>query len=152
MASEDTNPYGNYYFSMEITKDGGQHSVAQLLEVSGLKSAAEVFEISEGGLNSYNHKRAGQSRWENIVIKYASTPSTFLVEWRDRFLQDQFGERLKVQGAIHVHSNRGDVIKSYVFEKAWPVSWEGPSFSGDSSALAVETMEIAHGGLKVSNG
>ncbi len=151
MASSDTNPYGNYFFSMAIEQSGGIHHVAQLLEVSGLKTSAEVFEIAEGGFNAYNHKRAGQSRWENVVIKYASTDSTFLVGWRNMFLEDQFGERLKVKGSIHIHDNRGKVVKTYSFEKAWPVSWEGPSFSGDSSALAVETMEIAHGGLKIKN-
>ncbi|NCG21499.1 MAG: hypothetical protein GWP91_21005, partial [Rhodobacterales bacterium] len=118
---------------------------------SGLKSIATVYEIEEGGLNGRTHKRAGQSRWENIVLRYATNASNQMLEWRDRFLQDQFDQRLKFSGSIALKNNHGDVVRRWHFTNAWPVSWEGPQLASSGSELAIETLEIAHDGLSVSN-
>lgn len=150
--SEASYPYGNFYFALEITDGSGNPTeVAHFLECSGLKSVATVFEIEEGGLNGRTHKRVGQSKWENIVLRYASSTSTYLLEWRDKFLQDQFGERTKFSGSISLKNNHGDTIRRWHFTNAWPVSWEGPNLSSSGSELAVETLEIAHDGITVSN-
>ena len=146
MASEDTDPYGNYYFALEINGT----EVAHFMECSGLKTTAEVFEIEEGGLNGRSHKRPGRSEWDNIVLRYASSTSTFLLEWRDRYLQDKFAERKSTTGVIKLMNNAGEVLRRYEFVNAWPVSWEGPSLSSGSSELAVESLEIAHEGLTIS--
>lgn len=144
MAAEELNPYGNYYFSLELAGI----EVAHFMECSGLKSSSQVFEIEEGGLNSRTHKRPGQSRWENIVLRYASSTSTHLLSWRDTFLRDQFGDRR--DGTITLMNNAGEPIRSWSFKNAWPVSWEGPQLNSGQSELAIETLEIAHDGLSVA--
>jgi phage tail-like protein len=149
-SKEDPDPAGNYYFALEINDGGGSYEVAHFMECSGLKNAAEVFEIQEGGYNGTVHKRAGQSRWENIILKYATSSSTFLLEWRDKFLQDMFGERTSYSGSIAIMNNAGTVVRRYHFTNAWPVSWEGPSLAASGSDLAMETLEIAHDGLRIS--
>jgi phage tail-like protein len=148
MASTDFDPYGNYYFALEI----GSTEVGHFMECSGLKNASAVFEIEEGGLNGRTHKRVGQSKWENLVLRYASSNSTFMVEWRDKWLQDKFtdGLRTAFSGAIRLCDNSGATLRTYSFKNAWPVSWEGPSFNSGSSELAIETLEIAHDGLEIS--
>ncbi|TNE90779.1 MAG: phage tail protein [Deltaproteobacteria bacterium] len=150
MATQNLDPYGNYYFALELTVDGHKTEVAHFMECSGLKSTAEVFEIEEGGLNGRSHKRPGRSSWDNIVLRYATSASTFLLEWRDKYLQDKFDSRTKTSGAITLRNNAGEVVRRYEFMNAWPVSWEGPSFNSGSSELAVETLEIAHEGLTIS--
>lgn len=148
---ESLDPYGNFYFALEIKDDGGTTEVAHFVECSGLKSTTDVFEIEEGGLNGRTHKRVGQSRWDNIVLRYATNTSTYLLEWRDKFLQDQFENRLKFSGSVALMNNHGDVLRRWHFTNAWPVSWEGPSLASGGSELAIETLEIAHDGLTVSN-
>lgn len=151
MATDDPNPYGNYYFALEIKDGGGSVEVAHFVEASGLKTTATVFEIEEGGLNGRTHKRPGQSKWDNVVLRYATNSSTFLLEWRDKFLQDQFEERTSYSGSISLKNNHGDVVRRWHFTNAWPVSWEGPSLNATGSELAIETLEIAHDGLTISN-
>lgn len=148
MAKDDRHldPYGGHYFALEIN---GQE-VAHFLECSGLKTSSTVFEIEEGGLNGMTHKRPGQSRWDNIVLRFATNASQSLLEWRDKYLQDQFTSRPTNSGAIVLYDNAGNEIRRYSFTQAWPVSWEGPSLNAGSSELAVETLEIAHGGLLIS--
>ena len=89
MAKDKLDPYGNYHFQLEI--DGVY--VATFMECSGLKSTTEVFEIEEGGMNGRTYKRPGRAKWENIVLRYASSASLHLLQWRDGFLQDNFGDR-----------------------------------------------------------
>jgi phage tail-like protein len=122
--------------------------VGHFLECSGLKSNTVPFEIEEGGLNQYVHKLPGQSKWDNITLKYGVTGDTTLLSWRDEVLQDAFGARRS--GAIVVKNLRGDVVRRYSFKNAWPVSWTGPSFNASGKEIAIETLEIAHCGIEVS--
>ena len=62
------DPFGAHYFALELNGT----EVAHFQECSGLKTTATVFEIEEGGLNGMTHKRPGQSRWDNIVLRYAT--------------------------------------------------------------------------------
>jgi phage tail-like protein len=145
------DPWGNYYFALELkTPDGDAFEVAHFLECSGLKSTCQVFEIEEGGLNGRSHKRPGQSKWENIKLRCASSASAYLMRWRDYFLQDQFEKRTEFSGSIALKNNAGETLRRYHFTNAWPVAWEGPNFKSGGSELAIETLEIAHDGLTIT--
>ena len=86
MSAKDqvADPEGNYVFALEI--NGVE--VAQFLECSGLKTSTEVYELQEGGMNFRVHKLPGQSRWENVTLRYGVTTDTTLLQWRDEILQD----------------------------------------------------------------
>jgi phage tail-like protein len=141
-----TDPFGSHYFALEVN---GQE-IAHFMECSGLKSTAAVFEIEEGGMNGMTHKRPGQSKWDNIVLRFATNASQELLSWRDEFLQDQFASRPTNSGSIIMYDNERNEIRRYSFTNCWPVSWEGPQLNSGSSELAVETLEIAHEGLIIS--
>ena len=143
--AEIDDPWGNYIFSLEL--EGTE--VGRFMECSGLKSTAEVFEIEEGGFNGAARKVVGRSKWDNIVLRYATSASTVLLEWRDRYLQDQFTTRPDTTGCIVMRDNAGEELRRFNFVGAWPVSWEGPSFNSGGSDLALETLEIAHEGIYV---
>jgi len=140
------DPEGNFIFALEI--DGIE--VAQFLECSGLKSTTEIYELQEGGMNHRVHKLPGQSRWENLQLRYGVTNDVSLLDWRGEILNDDFGEGCRRSGSIVVKNNQMDVVRRYNFLDAWPVSWEGPSFSASSAELAIECIELAHHGLYVS--
>jgi phage tail-like protein len=143
-----SDPFGGYYFALLI----GQEEVAHFLECSGLKTAATVFEIEEGGMNGMTHKRPGQSKWENVVLRYATSANQTLLAWRDEFLQaDHFPTRAGKTASIVLYDNNHNIIRRYSLSSCWPVSWEGPQFNAGSSELAVETLEIAHEGLTITS-
>ena len=151
-----TDPYGNYYYKLEVGTEGTEIQYA--VEVSGLKTSAQVFEIEEGGLNGRVHKRIGQSKWENVVVRYATSGSKELVQWRNDFLSRVYGSTgdsgkpLKRPGSIIQYDNYGNPVRRYHFSNAWPVSWEGPSFNAGGSEVAMETLELAHDGIEVTEG
>ena len=101
------DPEGNYVFALEI--DGIE--VAQFLECSGLKNSTEVFELQEGGMNDRVHKLPGQSRWDNIVLRYGVTSDVSLMQWRGEILTDDFGRSSRRKGSIVVKNNQMEAIK-----------------------------------------
>lgn len=138
------DPEGNYYFALEIDNT----EVAQFREASGLKTSTAVFELEEGGMNHRVHKLPGQSRWDNITLRYGVSSDVSLLKWRDEILEDQFGKRRN--GSIVLKTLSGDEVRRYSFVQGWPVAWEGPSFNADAAELAIEMIEIAHHGIQVT--
>jgi len=138
------DPEGNFIFTLEI--EGIE--VAQFKECSGLKSSTQIFELEEGGMNHRVHKLAGQSRWENITLRYGVTSDYSLLEWRNEVLQDQFASRRN--GSVVMMTLQREEVRRYNFVQAWPVAWEGPTFDASAADLAVEMVEIAHHGISVS--
>lgn len=138
-------PEGNFVFALEI--DGTQ--VAQFMECSGIKSTTEVFELEEGGVNHRVHKLPGQSRWENITLRFGVTNDTlFMLSWRNEVLNDSF--HAWKSGSIIVKNNAMEEVRRYNFKNAWPVAYEGPSFSASGAEVAVEMIELAHHGIEVA--
>jgi phage tail-like protein len=139
------DPQGAYIFCLEIDKK----EVAHFLECSGLKSSTTIFELEEGGMNHRVHKLPGQSRWENITLRYGVTGDATMLQWRGDILQDKFKADSRKNGAIVMKNNNMQVVRRYNFKAAWPVSWEGPSFNAQSNELAIESVELAHDGIEV---
>ena len=140
---EFIEPQGAFLFVLEVDK----RWVAHFNECSGIKNSTEVVEIQEGGLNARVHKLPGQTRWENIVLKYGMSSDTYMIEWRNEILNDQFAARRNA--SIIVLDNALSELRRFNITNAWPVSYEGPSLSAAGSDLAVESVEIAHEGVEV---
>jgi phage tail-like protein len=144
--SNVSDPEGNYIFALEI--DGIE--VAQFLECAGIKTQTEIFELQEGGMNHRVHKLPGQSRWDNLQLRYGVTRDVSLLKWRDEILQDRWGADKRRNGSIVVKNNQMNVVRRYNFVGAWPVAWEGPSLSSSAAELAIEMIELAHHGITVA--
>lgn len=144
MSPRVADPEGNFIFTLEI--DGIE--VAQFKECGGLKSSTAVFELEEGGMNHRVHKLPGQSRWENITLRYGVTSDTSLLSWRNEVLSDSFQKRRN--GSVIMKTLQMQEVRRYNFVQAWPVAWEGPSFDASGADLAVEMLEIAHHGISIS--
>jgi len=133
------DPWANCYFSLEVNGT----EVAYFLECSGFKSKADAFQIQEGGYNGAIHMRPGYSKWDNITLKHAMNASTQLLEWRDKYLQDDYADRATDTGAIVIRDRNGDELRRYSFTGLWPVSWEGSHLKSGGSELAIDTLEVA---------
>jgi len=140
------DPEGNFMFYLVL--GNSTEPVAQFKEASGLKSSTQVFELEEGGVNHRVHKLPGQSRWDNLVLRYGVSSDTQLATWRNEILSDEFGKRKS--GSIVMMTVAGEEVRRYNFTDGWPVAWEGPHFSADGAEVAVEMIEIAHSGLQIS--
>jgi phage tail-like protein len=134
-------------FQVAITFDG--MATAYFRSVSGLSVEIEVVEFREGGQNEVTHKLPGRVKYPNIVLKqgFTGTPSD-LLKWTLRIAA---GTTEAKNGSIAVYDAKGQPVATYTIANAWPVKWEGPDFDASSNEVAIETIEIAHEGLRLTD-
>ena len=60
------------------------------------------------------------------------------------------GEIKKRHVTVIQYTTDGKEIMRWSLEDAYPIKWSGPQFKADDTANAIETLELAHKGIKVS--
>lgn len=140
------DPYTSHTFALEID----QIQVACFLEFSGLRSVTEPFEIREGGLNGSTHLRPGQARFGTVVLRVATQASNALFEWREQVMHGDLRAHATDSAAVVMYGPGGQEVRRFSFTRAWPVRWEGPVLHAGRSDVAVESLELAFEGLRVS--
>lgn len=137
------DPYGSFNFLVEI--DGIVRAAFQ--EASGLDSSIDVIEHREGGDNITTRKYPGQVKFSNLQLKWGMSEDTDLYDWHRQWASGDPGAQRK-NGSIVLLDRQGQEKARWDFYKGWPSKWTGPSFSAEKSELAIESLEIAHEGLK----
>ncbi len=112
-------------------------------EASGLSVEYEVFEYQEGGLNEFVHKLRGRAKYPNLKLSRGLTHEKALLEWFHACQTKADRKELK----LALTGPDAQVVREWSFAAAWPVKWEGPSLTADSSNAATESLEIAHEGF-----
>lgn len=120
-------------------------------EVSGLALSIEVEELVEGGQNHFAHHLLGRITWPHLVFKRGVTDSAALLAWISTFSgAGLHGESYVTKGSpgsIRLNDSQGNEVQSWAFVNAKPVKWTGPTFAAGASDVALEELEVAHGGF-----
>ena len=64
-------------------------------------------------MNGRVHKLPGQTRWDNLVLRYGVTNDVSLLKWRDEIQQDSFGKGSRRNGSIVIKNNQMEVVRRY---------------------------------------
>lgn len=115
-------------------------------ECTGLEMSMEIHEYKEGGVNDFVHKFATRANFSNITLKRGVTWNDELWIWHYKYVQ---GEGNRRDGIITLMNEMGVPIKLWFFKKGIPLRWRGPELNATQSAVAVESLEIAHHGLEL---
>ena len=126
-----------------ITFDG--MPTAYFRSVSGLKIEIEVVEFREGGIGDV-HKLPGRVKYPNLVLKQGFSGASELQKWAFRIAAGQFEHK---NATIVMSDQNHQVVARYSLTNGFPTKWEGPDFDASSNELAIETIEIAHEGLRL---
>jgi phage tail-like protein len=114
-------------------------------DCNGLSLETEVQDLSEGGVNDHVHRLLGRTKQINLVLKRGITDIS-LWDWYSDLTQGTVTYR---DGTISVFDPSGDhVVISFEVRDAIPVKWQGPELAASQNAVAVETVELAHAGLR----
>lgn len=145
--SFERSPYsGKFLFEVDGVEIG------TFTEVSGLELDVGVEELEEGGQNQFVHKLPGRMTWPNLVLKRGMTKGDELFAWVRKSSGDGFaGEGSKIErksAAVTLINDKGDRMRAWELDGAFPVRWRGPSFVASSNDLAAEELEIAHHGFR----
>jgi phage tail-like protein len=110
-------------------------------ECAGLDSEIAIEERLVGGINDRVFRFPGRATYPSITLKRGIAFSEDLYLWHESFLK---GEGKPRDGLIFLANEMRVPVKVWMFEGGLPKKWSGPALNAQSSALAVESLEIAH--------
>ncbi len=138
---EIKDPYGNFSFMVEI--GGTSYGIFQ--ECSGFDSTIDVIEYRAGGDNTTTRKLPGMTKYSNLSLKWGITDDMTLYKWH---LDAVEGKIERKDGSIVLLDRTGQEVARWNFSRAWPSKYDGPDLNAEGTDVAVETLELAHEGLK----
>jgi phage tail-like protein len=134
------DPYLSFRFLVEIQG----LVVGGFSEVSGLSAETEFDEQREGGVNEFVHKFPKLTKYPNLTLKRGITDSDKLWQWHHDVT---IGKVQRTTIHLVLLDSEGNEKWRWSFENAYPVKWIGPELKSDGSAVALESLEIAHNGF-----
>jgi len=126
--------------------DLGMGGQAYFKSVSGLRYETEVVPVLAGGVNDKTFNLVGATKWPNLVLKQGFTKSSQLIKWRQDWITG--AARSRLPGKITLLDTALQPQAVWSFDRGWPCKWDISEFDASKSELAIETLEIAHDGLK----
>jgi phage tail-like protein len=136
------DPYLSYNFLVEI--DGIAR--AGFREASGLDSSQDPVEYREGTDAFTARKLPGLVKYSQITLKWGITDDPELQAWRQKAADGKVERR---NGSIVLMDSTGKEKVRWNFIEGWPSKWTGPSLNATGNEVAIETLEIAHEGLRL---
>jgi phage tail-like protein len=128
-----------------IAAGGVTQTIAGFQEVTGLESSLEIKDYNEGGRNDFTHKLATKTNFGNITFKRGVAVTPDLWTWYDQVRRGSFGARRSIMIAHLDYA--GDAALVWYVLRALPAKFTGPGWNSGQSAVAVESLEVAHEGL-----
>lgn len=130
------DPYRNFRFLIEI--DG--ITQAGFNDCSGFGSSTDPIEYREGGEPSYTRKLPGQTKYNNVVLKWGITDSKELHNWYTQIVK---GQIVRKNGSIVLMDTEGTEKIRWNFFDAWPTKYTAPELSAKANDIAIDAMELA---------
>jgi phage tail-like protein len=161
MANDSRNdPLGVFNFCLTLVDSSGvsgalisaaaNYQAAGFSECSGLEATVEVLEYKEGGVNDYTHKLPTRASFGNITLKHGVIPiDDDLWSWHNGFV---LGSGTRRDGLIILMDESRTPAVVWKFARGIPTKWVGPALNATQSAVAIESLEIAHEGLFLESG
>lgn len=134
--------YPTCRFYVEI----GGKTQAVFTEVSGLQLETEVMEYQEGGINDFTHRLPGRTKVGNVTLKRGMASSNDFFKWCAQIAR---GEIKRFNVTVVMYDVKGEELTRWSFLNAYPVKWIGPQLKSSEAATAIESLELAHDGLKL---
>ena len=146
LASPAVVPFTTAHFVLAID---GLASV-NFSKCSGLAGEVSIEEYPEGGENRFAHRFPTRASFPNLVLSQGAGPLQELWDWFSEF--HVTGMVVPRDGTVVLMSNVDGAlapVRVWGFTRGWPAKLTGPDLDAQSSAVAIESIEIAHHGLSL---
>ena len=144
MARRDPVPALRFYLEIDNIIEAG------FTECKGLGVKWKVFKYKEGGVNNYVHQLPERAEYPKITLRRGITWSETLWQWSMQGMYDGKVDQKNV--SIVLLDAAGEEVRRWNLARAYPIKWTGPQLKADSKKVAIETLEIVHHGLTLSEG
>ncbi|HEX7119501.1 MAG TPA: phage tail protein [Longimicrobiales bacterium] len=155
------DPFPSFRFTLEL----GSLQVAGFQECTGLGAETRIFEYAEGGRNASTLKFPERGAVTNITLKRGmidGPTARALFDWHRDVMSGAFDEArnpnlrpfdsdsdIDEPIAIVLQDEAGAEVMRWRLFRAFPVKWVGPELRANTSAVAIETLELACEGLEL---
>jgi phage tail-like protein len=133
------DPFRNSRFLLEI--DGIVQ--AGFSECTVPDTTSDVVEYREGNDAPHVHKLPGLTKYGNLTLKWGTTDSTELYEWR-KLVEQGTMKTARRNIAVIALDEEGNAAARWEFREAWPSKYDAPDFTAKGNDVAIETLEIVH--------
>ena len=119
-------------------------------EVSGLDTEAQIIEYRHGNSKEFSTiKMPGLKKFGNVTMKKGVfVKDNKFWDWYNE-IQMNIIKRKPV--TISLLDEQGNPTMVWTLTNAWPTKITATDLKSDSNETAIETLEIAHEGLKIEN-
>ena len=131
------DPFMAYNFHLEI--DG--LIIGAFQEISGLSMTTNVIRKREGGRNDAERVFVNGTTFPDLVFKRGVADVDQLLGWYHEVAN---GRIQRKNGTIYLLDDNSLPRAYWDFEEAFPVKWDGPTFSAQSGAIAMESFTLVH--------
>ncbi len=145
-AQDTVWPLPKFYFRVSIADQE-----VSFQEVSGLDIEAQVIEYRHGNSPEFSTiKMPGIKKSSNITLKKGvfKGDNTFW-DWFNAIKLNTIERKTVV---ISLLDEEGNPTMTWTLNNAWPTKVTGTDLKSDGNEVAVETLEVAHEGITISNG
>jgi phage tail-like protein len=118
-------------------------------EVTGLDMQVEVIEYRHSDSKDFSKiKMPGLKKFSNIVMKRGKFEGDFDYNtWLDEIANERVNGRRDV--VIRLLNEKHTPVAAWAATRCFPVKITAPDLKSDANEIAVESIEIAHEGLKL---
>src|SRR6185437_11910426 len=113
------------------------------------ETTMQVEEYREGGRNNTVLQFPTRVSYAHIRLRRGAALTDDLWNWYYDFVQ---GKGKRRDGVIVLQDEQHNPVKTWQFTRGMPVKWTGPVLNAGQATVAIEELEIAHEGLKISAG
>ena len=142
--ADRVDPVAGHRFGIEI------EGIIQgwFTDCGGLTIERKIESHREGGVNDYVHHLPGRVEYTNVTLKRGVADNA-LWDWFQKGLYDGKVERRGV--SIILYNQDYSKAKRWNLRDAYPVKWTGPELRTDNNQAAVETLELVHHGMEMTD-
>lgn len=146
LASPAIMPFTTAHFVLAID---GLASVS-FSKCTGLAGEVSVEEYAEGGENRFSHRFPSRASFPNLVLTQGAGPTRELWDWFYEFhLTGLVAPRDGTVTLVSAVDGEPAPVRVWSFTRGWPAKLTGPDLDAQSSAIAIDALEIAHHGLEL---
>ncbi|WP_340065874.1 phage tail protein [Ascidiimonas aurantiaca] len=141
-------PLPKFYFKVNL---GSQDSTVSFQEVSGLETETQAIEYRHGDSKQFSTiKMPGIAKTGNVTLKKGIfVKDNNFWKWYNNIKMNTIKRETVT---IQLLDEKGSPTMTWTLANAWPTKITGTDLKSDANEVAVETLELVHEGLTISNG
>lgn len=99
----------------------------------------DIYEIKEGGVNTFTHQMPGRRKRARLTLKNGIGTDAML-----KWCQDSMGEVFKRHNiTVTLMNTKHENLMMWHLQDAYPVKWTAPALKSNDKTIAIQTIEFA---------